>query len=136
MYTSYTTNSLCLSDGLSQPWFGRVWCNPPYGRRVEDWLLKANAQYQSWEVEAAIMLLNRTGAAWYKKLKKEASAICEAEKRIAFLDATGKKQKSPRYYNDFLYLGKDVELFENVFQRLGEVAKKIHSDENFKGAKG
>ena len=21
-------------DGLKQPWYGNVWCNPPYGRHV------------------------------------------------------------------------------------------------------
>ena len=25
-------------DGLSQGWFGRVWCNPPYGRQTFEWL--------------------------------------------------------------------------------------------------
>ena len=25
-------------DGLSQVWFGRVWCNPPYGRQTFEWL--------------------------------------------------------------------------------------------------
>ena len=25
-------------NGLSQPWFGRVWCNPPYGRTTFIWL--------------------------------------------------------------------------------------------------
>lgn len=23
-------------DGLAQPWTGRVWCNPPYGREIGD----------------------------------------------------------------------------------------------------
>jgi hypothetical protein len=25
-------------DGLIQPWFGRVWCNPPYGREMNAFL--------------------------------------------------------------------------------------------------
>lgn len=25
-------------DGLSQPWLGRVWCNPPFGREAVKWL--------------------------------------------------------------------------------------------------
>ena len=25
-------------DGLSKPWFGRVWCNPPFGREAIKWL--------------------------------------------------------------------------------------------------
>ena len=27
-------------DGLSSPWFGRVFCNPPYGDQARKWLLK------------------------------------------------------------------------------------------------
>lgn len=25
-------------DGLKQPWHGRVWCNPPFGREAVKWL--------------------------------------------------------------------------------------------------
>lgn len=31
-------------DGLSQPWPGVVWCNPPYGREVGRWVEKAFAE--------------------------------------------------------------------------------------------
>ena len=27
-------------DGLRCPWFGRVWCNPPFGREAVKWLRK------------------------------------------------------------------------------------------------
>ena len=43
------------------------------------------------------------------------------DKRIAFLDATGVPQGSPRYNNDFLYLGQNVDLFQEVFSSIGEV---------------
>lgn len=28
-------------DGLSQPWTGVCWCNPPYGREIGKWVEKA-----------------------------------------------------------------------------------------------
>jgi hypothetical protein len=28
------------ADGLTQDWFGRVWCNPPFGREAVKWLAK------------------------------------------------------------------------------------------------
>ncbi len=33
-YKHYTVND----DGLSLPWHGRVWCNPPYGDQTGIWL--------------------------------------------------------------------------------------------------
>ena len=29
-------------NGLDQPWTGQVWCNPPYGRNVGQWVKKAH----------------------------------------------------------------------------------------------
>lgn len=34
--THYTIHD----DGLNQPWQGRVWCNPPFGREAVKWLRK------------------------------------------------------------------------------------------------
>ena len=114
-------------DGIVQPWFGRVWCNPPYGkeqpkgRKAPDWLKKVLSCYENGEIAAAILLLNRTGAAWYRQQLKRVTAMCEVRTRIAFLDANGSKQSSPRYYNDFLYLGKNVQRFKQVFEKIGDV---------------
>lgn len=29
-----------MDNGLQKPWFGRVWCNPPYGRETFKWMEK------------------------------------------------------------------------------------------------
>ena len=109
-------------NGLNHNWYGRtVWINPPYGRSVEQWIIKAIESYNVADISACIMLLNRTGAAWYKKRKREVTAICEVDRRIAFLDESGKLQSSPRYYNDFIYLGKRPDKFESVFSAIGDV---------------
>ncbi len=71
-----------------------------------------------------IFLINRNGAGWYKKLKREVTAICEVERRISFVDATGTPQGSPRYYNDFIYLGHDPERFKRVYSVVGDVVNK------------
>jgi hypothetical protein len=117
-------------DGLKQSWFGRVWCNPPYGSPevrllARKFLFEAIACYQSQTISSAILLLNRTGAKWYKHCVSQVSAICEVEKRIAFIDEYGVKQNSPRYYNDFLYLGRDIDKFKSIFSAIGEVREII-----------
>lgn len=31
------------ADGLSNEWFGRVWCNPPFGKEAARWLARMSA---------------------------------------------------------------------------------------------
>ena len=108
-------------DGLSRQWQGKIWCNPPYGNLPKKFLNKGLSEYKIGNVTAAIFLLNRSGAEWYSDIKPEFTAICEVRKRIAFIDAKGIKQTSPRYNNDFLYLGSDSVKFSEVFSPIGTV---------------
>lgn len=63
-------NAKCINfyspeqDGLSMPWRGRVWCNPPYGRQVGQWVKKA---YMSAQTGALVVMLlpARTDTAWF-----------------------------------------------------------------------
>lgn len=51
-------------DGLSQPWNGVVWCNPPYGRTVGQWVQKA--WLSSFYGATVVMLLfARTDTKWF-----------------------------------------------------------------------
>lgn len=55
-----------LNNGLSKKWFGRVFCNPPYGRVIGDWVKKAYTSFQNKECDLVVMLLPaRTDTKWF-----------------------------------------------------------------------
>lgn len=110
----YTKND----DGLKKSWHGKVWCNPPYGNLTQKFIRKA---LDSPEIDQCIFLVNRTGAAWYLDLLDCFAARCQVRKRISFIDQNGIQQSSPRYYNDFLYLGPNKCRFSEVFSSIGKV---------------
>ena len=41
-------------NGLEQPWTGVVWCNPPYGRAIRNWIQKG---YESSVAGATVVML-------------------------------------------------------------------------------
>ena len=56
-------------NGLKQPWSGRVWMNPPYGRHIAAWVARLVAQYEAGNVTEAIALLPaRVDTTWYAGL--------------------------------------------------------------------
>lgn len=52
------------TDGLSNVWSGTVWCNPPYGKGIIDWVKKA---YESQKdgVTTVMLLPARTDTKWF-----------------------------------------------------------------------
>lgn len=108
-------------SGLENPWWGNVFCNPPYGRTQRAFINRAIALYNKGKIDQAIFLLNRSGGAWYLEVKDQCNAVCEVSKRIAFRDRNGITQNSPRYNNDFLLLGPHGDWFAEVFSAIGRV---------------
>lgn len=52
------------SDGLKHPWKGTVWCNPPYGRGIGQWVRRA--LFASVSGSTVVMLLPaRTDTKWF-----------------------------------------------------------------------
>ena len=51
-------------DGLDQPWTGRVWCNPQYGRNVGQWVKKAH-DTASGGGFVVMLLPARTDTRWF-----------------------------------------------------------------------
>ena len=53
------------TNGLEQPWTGRVWCNPPY-RDLIKWVRKAREETMNGNAEKVVMLLPaQTSTAWW-----------------------------------------------------------------------
>lgn len=68
-------NALCAryftvsDDGLSKPWSGVVWCNPPYSNCGE-WVYKARREWVRYGGPDAIVMLlpaNRTEQGWWQR---------------------------------------------------------------------
>lgn len=70
-------------DGLVEPWHGRVWCNPPYGRGIEKWLRRC-AQHALDGGSAIALVPNRTDTAWFQEAADNADAILFPAGRIKF----------------------------------------------------
>lgn len=53
-------------DGLIQPWFGNVFCNPPYGRGLGKWVKKAFDEVVSERCATATLLIPAsTSTRWF-----------------------------------------------------------------------
>lgn len=70
-------------DGLKQPWFGTVWCNPPYGRTIDLWMSKA---YHAALVGTTVVCLipARTNAPWWHDYVMRADEIRFIRKKVSF----------------------------------------------------
>lgn len=70
-------------NGLRQPWDGVVWCNPPYGRKIGQWVRKAFAA--SSEGSTVVMLLpSRTDTKWFHDWIYNRSEIRFLKGRLKF----------------------------------------------------
>ena len=51
-------------DGLKQKWGGIVWCNPPYGKGIIQWVQKAYHEAENG-VTTVMLLPARTDTKWF-----------------------------------------------------------------------
>lgn len=70
-------------DSLSLPWDGVVWCNPPYGRGIKDWVRKGYEE--SLRGSIVVMLIPaRTDTAYWHDYVMKASEIRLIRGRLVF----------------------------------------------------
>lgn len=68
-------------DGLTLPWDGNVWLNPPYGKHTGVWLEKMHRHRRG-----ICLVFARTDCAWFHDYIAAADAALFVRRRIAFVD--------------------------------------------------
>ena len=73
-------------DGLKQEWEGRCYMNPPYGRRIGDWIKKAYEESQNGKLIVGL-LPARTDTKWFHEYIYKKAEIRFIKGRLKFNDA-------------------------------------------------
>jgi hypothetical protein len=109
-------------NGLVQPWFGRVWVNPPYKQPwIAAFVGKLCEEWEAGHLTACIMLVNPfTSTDWFHQAEALAARLCFTKGRIYFVNPEG-DQNSPTHGNVFFYFGQQPELFTGIFRHFGFV---------------
>jgi len=72
-------------DGLTLPWEGRVWLNPPYGREAEPFLRKLADHNRG----TALIFARTETRVFHELVWGKADSILFLEGRVTFLDESG-----------------------------------------------
>lgn len=76
-------------NGLSVPWAGRVWCNPPYGADTPLWLARFIEHGNG-----VALVFSRTDTQWYHRYAIRADMLCFVHGRIAFVNGARPSDKA------------------------------------------
>ena len=106
-------------DGLTRPWAGRVWLNPPYAQPLIDHFTARLADtYSAGAVTQAVALVNNaTETAWFQGLASVAAALAFPEGRVRFWHPD--RTSAPLQGQAVIYLGPAGHRFRDTFGRLG-----------------
>lgn len=78
-------------DGLSFPWNGRIWLNPPYGNKTGEWMNRLSSHGNG-----IALVFARTETKWFHaEVWEKATGILFMKGRIKFYNIDGVEAKSP-----------------------------------------
>ena len=81
------TNYSIKDDGLNKKWFGRVFCNPPYDKNLNLWLMKLKQHGNG----IAILFARTETKLFFENIWNDADGILFIKGRIKFYQVSGKE---------------------------------------------
>lgn len=106
-------------NGLVQPWYGRMWINPPYSAPTP-WVRRAIGEYRAEQIDAALILTNSyTETGWWQDLAAVAT-ILFFRGRLNFWHPE-KTATQNRTGQTLAYIGPNRDRFVSVFAPFGVI---------------
>jgi DNA N-6-adenine-methyltransferase (Dam) len=115
-------------NGLTLPWYGNVWLNPPYGRiygteGTTSFVSKLIQEYKQGTVQQAIILtMMGMYASWFFRLLEY--LVCFLEEKPVFYRPDGTNGKLG-FAACCTYLGPNESAFIEHFSKFGRIAKAV-----------
>lgn len=119
-------------DGLSKPWYGSVFVNPPWstdgnGSAKERWLSKVRTEANRDDVDVIVVLLPvDTSAHWFHDHQLHADAICfMGPGRVSFVG----ESRNPSFQTSISAFGDVPDRLLKAMDRLGAVTRDVYDSE-------
>ena len=111
-------------DGLTKPWRGTVYMNPPYGREIKDWISKLLTEWEEGKIEGIALVPARTDTDWFHQL--DAHPWCAVRGRLKF----SSNPNSAPFPSAVFYIGQDediegIERFAKIFRKHGTIFQRM-----------
>lgn len=104
-------------DGLSLPWHGAVFVNPPYGRGLKDWIAKCHQEYASGNAKTIVALIPaRTDTTYWHEYIARQTTIVFLRGRLSF----GNTGESAPFPSALVVWGGDDEALQKLTKVLAD----------------
>ena len=102
-------------DGLSLPWFGTVFINPPYGRELRHWVAKGRNEVAQGNAQLVIALIPaRTDTTWWHDTIAGQAEVLFLRGRLSF-GCSGQSAPFPSAIAVWSHAGNVMETLATVF---------------------
>jgi ParB family chromosome partitioning protein len=116
------------TDGLTKPWNGRVFLNPPFSLGLRAWTAKLTAEIEAGRVEQAVVvaptdMLVHLADRWFSTLIS--GCLLLPDRRIEFYDPATGRLTGPRFGVFVSYMGHAQSRFNQEFRERGTILQRV-----------